>query len=92
VFHEVWDQLRRFLRLLRSHPSVVSYWLMLATITAGLAAVLALHRQMLMAALALSIAVYAIGFVAAVDRFGRGNLRNVIAVMRSLARFGRDRS
>lgn len=73
----------RLINLLRRHPSVASWWLMIACIAIALGLLLAINGFVLMALLAFAIAAYAVLFLVAVERYGKGNLRNVTLVIRS---------
>jgi hypothetical protein len=73
----------RLIRLLCAHPSVASYWLMIACIAAALGALLAINGFILMAIAAGVLAAYAILFLIAVDRYGKGSLRTIAMVIRS---------
>lgn len=76
-------RLTRLIRLLRAHPSVASYWLMVACIAVALGALLAINGFILMAIVAVLPATYAILFLIAVDRLGKGSLRTIAMVIRS---------
>jgi hypothetical protein len=73
----------RLVRLLRRHPSVVSYWLMIACMSTALGALLAIRGFIWIALGAGALAAYAVLFLIAVARYGKGSLRTIAMVIRA---------